>query len=264
MSGIALGWAYDQQTGSLTNKAVLAALADYCGTDNEVYPSIQSLCLKLEANRKTVMKAIISLREQGLIIDTGKRVGATQSVRVYQLPCPKEGDLSRGRGRTHTTEAVPDLGPVPKTGPLKQSLIRTEAVPNVDMKQSLNRDQSKGQVIYSEPPIGTYQGTKREGRASRESDVIAYALTLSLPKSDGEYFWNTQEAGGWKRSGKAIIDWKACLRAWKSGGWLPSQKNNPLRAEKKEANLGWVDSNKSKGDEWNEQEYLEQMKRLMR
>ena len=66
---------------------------------------------------------------------------------------------------------------------------------------------------------------KRESKARASlSEVIEYAISRGLPESDGEHFFNSQEAGGWTRNGKPLKDWRAAFRTWQSGGYLPSQK----------------------------------------
>lgn len=55
-------------------------------------------------------------------------------------------------------------------------------------------------------------------------ELKAYAVEIGLPSSDGEYLFNSWEAGGWMRGSKRIKDWRAAMRAWKSGGYMPSQK----------------------------------------
>lgn len=64
-----------------------------------------------------------------------------------------------------------------------------------------------------------------KGKADNEFEVIDYVLSLGLPKSDGSYIWNSWEAGGWKRGGEPLKDWKAAARAWKQAGYFPSQKS---------------------------------------
>ncbi len=86
---------------------------------------------------------------------------------------------------------------------------------------------SKG--LASPIGIGNGKGTGKErgvqrGKPESEQEVIDYLLSLSLPKSDGEYFWNHWEGNGWQNGGKSIQDWKATVRSWKAAGHCPSQK----------------------------------------
>ena len=55
-------------------------------------------------------------------------------------------------------------------------------------------------------------------------EVVSYAKTREISAFDAEAFYDSQESGGWTRGGKALRDWKAALRTWKSNGWLASQK----------------------------------------
>lgn len=61
-------------------------------------------------------------------------------------------------------------------------------------------------------------------RADSPEQVIAYCARLGLPATDGLYLWESWQAGGWTRGGQPIRDWQAQVRAWKTGGYLPSQK----------------------------------------
>lgn len=66
---------------------------------------------------------------------------------------------------------------------------------------------------------------KKKGKASYE-EVKAFCSGLSLPASDGEWFWNKCEGNGWANGGKPIRDWRATIRSWKAAGYLPSQKSH--------------------------------------
>ncbi|MDC4297218.1 helix-turn-helix domain-containing protein [Acinetobacter baumannii] len=66
-------------------KLVLLSLADRAGETHECYPSIARLVDDTEMDRKTVLKIIDELIEDGFIVDTGKREGKTKQIKVYLL-----------------------------------------------------------------------------------------------------------------------------------------------------------------------------------
>lgn len=66
-------------------KLVLLSLSDRAGEDHCAYPSVSRLVEDTEMDRKTVLKIIDELIEDGLIVDTGERKGRTKQVKVYQL-----------------------------------------------------------------------------------------------------------------------------------------------------------------------------------
>ncbi|SPL72293.1 helix-turn-helix domain-containing protein [Acinetobacter stercoris] len=66
-------------------KLVLLSLADRASEEHCAYPSMSRLVEDTEMDRKTVLKIIEELIEDGLIIDTGERKGKTKQVKVYQL-----------------------------------------------------------------------------------------------------------------------------------------------------------------------------------
>jgi hypothetical protein len=51
-----------------------------------------------------------------------------------------------------------------------------------------------------------------------------YAVSLTLSKEDGEWFFFKCEGCNWKNNGKAIADWQSTMRAWKLARVFPSQK----------------------------------------
>lgn len=66
-------------------KLVLLSLADRASEDHCAFPSMSRLVEDTEMDRKTVLKIIEELIEDGLIVDTGERKGRTKQVKVYQL-----------------------------------------------------------------------------------------------------------------------------------------------------------------------------------
>jgi uncharacterized phage protein (TIGR02220 family) len=123
-----ISWALKQETGRSTAKFVLVALANYANEEGCCYPCIMRLEKDTEQDRKTIMSNIARLREIGLIRDTGKRVGATNSVPVYQLinrqilPVPKTAPLSSPENGTA-------IGDKQSRFSVKQSRFSVEAVP---------------------------------------------------------------------------------------------------------------------------------------
>ncbi|MDZ4287380.1 MAG: hypothetical protein U0984_05450 [Prosthecobacter sp.] len=74
------------------------------------------------------------------------------------------------------------------------------------------------------PEIEAKLDTKAKTRGTRD-EVIAYAVELGLPASDGEWFWAKCEGSGWRNDGHAIKDWQATMRAWKLAGYMTSQRS---------------------------------------
>jgi len=77
-----------------------------------------------------------------------------------------------------------------------------------------------------------------KSRGTRE-EFSAYSAELGLPFSDGEFLHDHFLENGWKRGKEPIKDWKAAMRKWKTGGWLPSQKSgNGSKVASSAANMG--------------------------
>lgn len=78
--------------------------------------------------------------------------------------------------------------------------------------------------------IGKGKGSKGEsaerGRKSTTTpeEATEYCVSIGLPKSDGEWFVDKCIGNGWTNGGEPIKDWKATIRAWKTAGYMASQK----------------------------------------
>jgi len=85
MSVEATIWAWKSQPSKQSEKFILLAMADRAGEDHTCWPSIARLVKDTMLNEKTINTALRSLVNQGLIKDTGRRVGSTRRVKVYCL-----------------------------------------------------------------------------------------------------------------------------------------------------------------------------------
>lgn len=65
----------------------------------------------------------------------------------------------------------------------------------------------------------------RKGKATFEQ-VKAFCEEAGLPQSDAEWFFYKCEGNGWTNKGEPIKDWKATIRSWKAGSYMPSQKQS--------------------------------------
>lgn len=86
MSFDALSWAAKCNPGSAPRKLVLLALAECASREEDLaFPSVGAMAEFTCLNRKTIIAALDDLERGGFITDTGKRVGKTKQVKVYQL-----------------------------------------------------------------------------------------------------------------------------------------------------------------------------------
>ena len=86
MSIRAMSWVFEQEIKPASNKLVLLAFADCCNDqDHTAWPSMKTVLQMTSLDEKTITKAVRNLQEHGYLIDTGRRVGSTQMVKVYQL-----------------------------------------------------------------------------------------------------------------------------------------------------------------------------------
>ena len=67
MSVQALAWAWEQETGSPTAKAVLLALADHADQDGICWPGIERIARKTELSRRTVIRQLTALADDAFL-----------------------------------------------------------------------------------------------------------------------------------------------------------------------------------------------------
>lgn len=85
MSIECLNFAIQAKTTRASDKLVLMLLANYAGEGGMAFPCIERLTNDSCLDRKTVLAAIKRLLASGLISDTHKRIGRTDSVKIYRL-----------------------------------------------------------------------------------------------------------------------------------------------------------------------------------
>ena len=61
-----------------------------------------------------------------------------------------------------------------------------------------------------------------------DSDALERVREFSrgegISEADADWFFWKGKGNGWTNRGQPILDWKATLRSWKRGGYLPSQR----------------------------------------
>jgi pyocin large subunit-like protein len=112
MSIQALAWAFKQEIRPAALKFVLVALSD-CANEKEdmnLWPSIAHICDVTCLDVKTVKRYLVELKRLDLLVDTGRRKGRTNQIKVYKLNFENR----------------------PENGPVKQAHISHETGPKTD------------------------------------------------------------------------------------------------------------------------------------
>lgn len=179
----------DSEGGELL---VLLAIADFCNDKGYAWPSVEVLAKKARLKERQTQYCLKNLMIKGLL-EVQKNEGP-HGVNLYRVTVPGAENapvqsMVNG-GAVDSTHVVQPIAPKP-------SLNRQE--PSVH-----KRDLSKGSL----------------------EEVKAYCLEQGLPDSDGEWFFYKCQGCGWTNGGKPIRDWQATIRAWKTAGYLPSQKHS--------------------------------------
>ena len=121
MSIEALNRAFKADIKKSSLKFILVALSDYANEEGEAYPSIQTLNSKTSLNRKTIIAGLMQLETLGYLKNTGKKVGRTNSITVWQITGlveqSQKGDSLVSSPKNGTSSS-------PKKGTRKQSQKR--------------------------------------------------------------------------------------------------------------------------------------------
>ena len=121
MSISALNYAFKADVKKSSLKFILVAMADYANEEGEAYPSIQTLNSKTSLNRKTIIAGLMQLESLGYLKNTGKKVGRTNSITVWQITGPVEQSQ---KGDSLVSSPKNGTSSSPKKGTPKQSQKR--------------------------------------------------------------------------------------------------------------------------------------------
>jgi len=239
MSWHAQAWAAEQRTGSASAKLVLLGLASLADANHCAFPSVAWLCGFSDLNRKTVILALARLEteEVGLICDTGRRVGRTKQVKVYQLCVDQAMRERRLAADPAALEAMPKTERFQKRNssvlPSKQSRKRdTEPVKN--QESSPNPDGLAPRRSEKLKSVGVGAGLSPLARdwappATSALSVITRDLVEQWPRGAFEaaceafrQHWVSNSRLARKKS-----DWNAEL-----GKWLIGDHSRVMRASK--------------------------------
>ena len=164
MSVEATIWAWKSQPSKQSEKFILLAMADRAGEEHTCWPSIARLVKDTMLNEKTINTALRSLVNQGLIKDTGRRVGSTKRVKVYRLcgvsgrenePNIKSGHSGNGvnqpKGNTAKNGGIIETGEIPNKYPQKGNDSKNGILPDLPSNTPKNGCTKYPQNWGSEP-----------------------------------------------------------------------------------------------------------------
>lgn len=165
MSRLATNWAWDLDIKPATLKLILLSMADRADEYHTCYPSNSRLEKDTGLNIKTVQTGILKLIEMGLIKDTGKRKGPTNSVRVFQLnieiteikiSSPKNG--SSTKIGVAISEPKNGVGSSPNIGVDSSPEIGVQNLPSEPINESISSNSGKADDFNdSEIKLNPYQ-----------------------------------------------------------------------------------------------------------
>lgn len=235
MSWKALAWATDQKCDKAADKLILLALAERHNTESLLaYPSTQWLVNFSSLDRKTVLKSLERLQLQGLIIDSGIRMGSTQGVKAWRLAydgeaVPKTGQVKRSQNSHEAVPFFPEA--VPKTGQLSGPKNGTQ---NRDIGTGYNRD---------------ITGSARDAR-KRTSLPKDFSPELTGKAAEIVKNWHSSrlahELDAFRNyhlaKGSLMADWQAAFRTWIGNAEKWSKPNGNGNRDNRGSGNGLLDA----------------------
>lgn len=255
MSLDALTWAFKLEVRPSMAKFVLVALADYASDKDMAFPSIETISNKTCMNRKTVIGHLDWLESKGLIRDTGKRVGATQQVKVFQLNCTKSGTvpISESNGTKSGVERYQKRDTEPsvnlRSEPPEGFEAFWKAYPNKDAKKSAVKAFRKVRKEIQPAIMIALENHKRSEKWQKDSGAFVPHAATWL---NGERWQDEVKSSSAQSNGTSIADeshwrdkFRDNLRAIQSGDtdWPHHRKyfTNALEAAPSlESLLSWL------------------------
>lgn len=253
-------WAWKQSDCSSSEKLVLLAYVEHAGQDLKSWPSVPRIVQITRLNRKTVLKAIDSLKALKLISCTEERYGRTGQVNVYRINMfsTKAENINDSHIEEHSsTEALSPFITGPNLPSKSPDFSRNDT-------NFTSKDTNIGTGNPSNPsiPIRTLNKQTKENLGSGSSinkRLFVFKNKVPLP----EDFHVSDEVKAWadckgysqleKRlehfknyaaaKGARYVDWNAAFKNAISGDW--AKLNSKYGNDKHTKSQMWSSSNPS-------------------
>lgn len=256
MSYDAIRWAMEQAVEPALTKFLLVAMADCVNAEAGqmvCWPSYAFLARRTGMNTKTVEAGVFRLKQEGYLVDTGKRAGDTGKVVVYRLNAPESGGITPGPQSPSANGTrplnTPESGVIdtPGFGGIGARVIPPNTAPNPP-KSDVQSPQKVGETT-PKTGVGTNKGT-RKGTRKEPGDGAAVAAIPGVPSdllADWMVVRKTKRAGPLtatavqgllREAGKAGITAEAAVRfccevSWTgfNAGWYRDRVGDAAPAE---------------------------------
>ena len=186
---------------SLLEDATYRRLIDFYYISEQPIPvGTQSVARRLRLEPQmvdAVLSEFFELRDDGW-----HQARCDDEIEAYHALCERNRANGKAGGRRKRTQSQPSGNPV--------------ATQMGGQNEANHKPLTINHELSTKVDKAAARGTKEE--------LVAYAIELGLQASDGDFMFENWSANGWKNGNAASKDWKAGMRKWKQGGWMPSQK----------------------------------------
>ena len=172
------------------------------------YPtSTRKMAKDMKSSKTSIANAIKILRDFGVIIPQNTGFLFNKNALNLFTTAPKHGHLKSIKPPRNQGETAP--------------------------KSGRNRPETRTPDIYKEER--KKERKKGEGKSSAPTllEVLGYCKEAAL-LTNGEKFYNTYQAQGWKIGNSEITDWRAKLKAWAANDYIKTPKSDNKEQEWKE------------------------------
>jgi hypothetical protein len=252
MSFDALAWAARQNTGSSGTKLVLLGLAECADrAHNLAFPSVAALVEFSSLDRKSVMSNLDKLEAAGIITDTGRRVGATKQIKVYQLNLEAVPIL--GQSQKRNSSGFPANGP--KNGTRNKSEPK-EAKASYKVIIDRWNERSKGSGI---PPVRVLNHSRQQMINARIKEHGLNEMLRAVENVHNSPFCRGEQGDGRKADIMLILQPKTLPRVLEGFYGVDETKVELGPAER----LAQLKRMIPKWIEWGDQRAAEQARRMI-
>lgn len=195
-------------------RMILTILLNHTNANGSAWPSQETIAKQAGLTDRGVRNNIDHLTEKGWL---EKRTGTGRGY-IYKIVEPERGS------------AMLTISPEPDSGITGTPFLsdRNEVPDNRNAVPTNNLE------LPNEPPIEQTKAPKAVSKAKgSEEELKAYAEEIGVAADDGSFLFDNWESNGWKSGSGPLKDWRAAMRKWKRGGWLPSQKTQPSYQDRK-------------------------------
>lgn len=204
---------WSAKIGDPVAKMVLLKLADNANDSGKCWPTVARIADETELSERTVQGKISTLESLGLIERSRGVNRCDYTLKLDSITCLNTPKIPRRRCTPQEMHPARDA-PYP-------------AAPAPPTPQEMHPTPQEMQLHNREPSLNRQDEPSKNRKDKCSIDELkAHAVSLGFQENDGEFVFHKLDTNGWRTKTGPVKSWRGVFNTYKSGGWLPSQKNN--------------------------------------